>query len=498
MIRTRALLIAVTTMLGACDDGVQPLGPRLSIVSGDGITDTVETAPAQPLVVRVSDQLGLPIPGVAVTFAGGAGLFPRYHTIAGPYADTTDQHGLATATVYLGTVAGQDTVTVNAPTLGLEAFALYTVLPGNPTGVAVDPPDTAVYVNGTIQLRGSIVDRRQNSRGGTLAYETTSPAVQLSGATARGVAIGRATIVGASGVWRDTAWVSVVPPGAAVAVLPHFATGDTQRVVFFNFDGTGFRSFDVPYFATPRPDWAPAGDVIVMEDPGEYPGFNPRLMLADASGPKRRLVPDTVGLTWESYPRYSADGSWIYFTGGTTTIRSATWRIHPDGTGVERVSPQVDTYYGDFQPSPSPDGSRVAYTRNAVCCYDLLVYVLDTRTGTIDSLQHADGTPTPGYMPRWSPVADVIAYAAHKVGEPQQYASIIWLIDPDGANPRPASDTTHLYLPEMDWSPDGRWLIARSYDEPLLHLIDTQTALRLPLAFTKLLRQPAWRRDNLP
>ncbi|MGH7522411.1 MAG: hypothetical protein ACREMI_14135, partial [Gemmatimonadales bacterium] len=337
MIRTRALLIAVTALVVACSDGVQPLGPRLSIVSGDGITDTVETAPPQPLVVRVSDQLGLPIPGVAVTFAGGAGFPPRYHTLAGPYADTTDAHGLATATVYLGTVAGEDTVTVSAPSLGLEAFARYTVLPGNPTGVAVNPTDTAVYVSGTLQLRGSVVDRWENSRSGTLAYETTSPAIQLSATTARGVAIGRAAIVGVSGVWRDTAWVSVVPQGAAVAVLPYFGTGDTQRVVFFNFDGTGFRSFDVPSFATPRPDWAPAGDLIVMEDPGAFPGFNPRLFLADTSGPKRRLVPDSIGLVSETYPRYSADGSWIYFAASLPNVRSDIWRVRPDGTGAEQV-----------------------------------------------------------------------------------------------------------------------------------------------------------------
>jgi Tol biopolymer transport system component len=99
-------------------------------------------------------------------------------------------------------------------------------------------------------------------------------------------------------------------------------------------------------------------------------------------------------------------------------------------------------------------------------------------------------------MPRWSPVADVIAYGAHKASEPQQYAIIIWLIDPDGSNPRPASNPTDAYLPEIDWSPDGRWLIATSYDDGVLHLIDTQTGLTLPLAFTKSLRQPSWRSAN--
>lgn len=495
MARTRTLLVAVTLSFVACDNGVQPTTASLSIVSGDRVTDTVETALSQPLVVRVTNHLGLPLPRVVVTFAGGAGLPDRYHTLAGPYADTTDGKGLARATVYLGRVAGEDTVTVSAAELGLTAFARFTVLPGNAAGVAVLPPDTALYVNKTLQLRGSIVDRWQNSRGGTLTYETTSPAVQLAGATVTSAAIGRAAIVGVSGVWRDTAWLSVVPPGAVAAVLPHVSS-DTQRVVFFNLDGSAFRSFDVSYWARPHPDWSPSGDVIVLEDGGPFPGNAPHLVLGDPSGQRQRVVPDSAGLSWESDPRFSADGAWIYFTGGTASIRSAIWRIHRDGTGLERVSSVTDTYYGDYQPSPSPDGSHVAYTRNAVCCYDLLVYVLDRTTGTIDSLQHPDGTPTPGYMPRFSPVANVIAYSAHKASEPQQYASNIWLINPDGSNPRPATDTSLVYLPEIDWSPDGRWLIAYSYNEPLLHLIDTQTGLVLPLAFTKYLRQPTWRGNN--
>jgi len=491
MPRVPTLRIALAATLAACgDNGVQPLAPGLSIVSGDGITDTVQAAPPQPLVVRVIGQNGAPLSAVAVSFDGGARVF------AGPSPATTDRDGFAQATIYLGSVAGEESVTVRVPSLGLQAIARFTVLPGNPVGVAVEPADTAVYVGGTVRLRGWIVDRLKNSRGGTLTYETTSPAVQLSGATLTSAAIGRARVVGINGMWQDTAWVSVVPPGAAVAVLGHMITNDTQRVVFFNLDGTGFRSFDVSYWTTPHPDWSPAGDVIALEDGGVFPGFNPHLILGDPSGPKQRLVPDSIGLTSETNPRYSADGAWIYFSGVRPGVMSEIWRVHPDGTGAERVSGPSDAFYGGYQPSPSPDLTHVVYTRNAVCCYDLLVSVLNVASGTIDSLQHADGTPTPGYMPRWSPVADVIAYGAHKFDEPQQYATVLWLINPDGSNPRPASNTSDAYWPEIDWSPDGRWLIAASYDDGVLHLIDTQTGLTLPLPFTQRLRQPSWRRES--
>src|SRR5882672_4424287 len=399
MTRVRALPLALIVTLAACDSAVQPLTPGLSVVSGDRVTDTIQSTPPQPLIVRVIGEQGEPLVGVEVAFAGGAFGGPgRYHTLAGPSPRPTDRDGFVSAIIYLGTVAGEDSVTVTVPSLGLAAIARYTVRPGHAVGVAIDPPDTAVYVGGTVQLRGSVVDRGRNPVDGPVTYQTASAAAHLSGTTLTGVEVGRASVVGASGTFRDTSWVSVVPQGSAVAVLPHMVSNDTQRVVFFNFDGTGIHSFDVNYWATPRPDWSPAGDVIALEDPGPFPGFNPRLILGDLSGPKQRLVPDSVGLVSESDPRYSADGSWIYFAGARPGARPDIWRVRPDGTGAERLSGFSDYYYGAYQPSPSPDGSRVAFTRNAVCCYDLLVYVLNTSTGAIDSLMHPDGTPTPGYM----------------------------------------------------------------------------------------------------
>jgi len=328
----------------------------VSIASGDRVSDTVLARPPEPLVVQVLGEDLAPLAGVEVRFLSHPIEFlGRYRTRVSPSVDTTDATGRVAVAIYLGNTAGEDTVTARAPALETEAIARFTVLPGNAAGVAVLPRDTAVYVDRSFRLRGSLVDRWGNPRAAPVAYATGSPAVRLSRDVVTGAAIGRAPVIGSAGAWRDTAWVSVVPPGAAAAVRPHLVTGDTARIVFFNFDGSGCRSFDVVYWASPRPDWASSGDAIVMENGGTFPDENGHLVLADSSGPKRRLLDPAVGLVQELHAQYSADGAWIYFAGVRPGRRTEIWRARADGSAAERVGPEADYYYGDTQPSPSPD-----------------------------------------------------------------------------------------------------------------------------------------------
>lgn len=481
-----SLFVALVTGVGACDTNTGPTPPsEVRVMSGGRATDTVDATLPSPLVVQVIPPVGHPASGIAVQFVNGGvrvtPVGPRYHTNAIPDADTTDDLGLVRARVELGTDAGEDSVIVRVPALERVAVARYTVRPGAAVGVAVLPADTVVYVDRGFRLRGSTVDRLGNVRGEPVAYSVSGEAV-LSGDSLIGRTIGRAKVTASARGWTDDGWVSVVPRGTVVAVRRRVSGPDTLRLVVFNLDGSGLRSFDLPYWSDPQPDWAPSGGVLVWQDPGPFPGFNGHLVVGDSSGVRRRLIDSTAGFVSEYYPQYSADGSWIYFAGARPESRGDIWRVRSDGSGPERVGPQGDGYTGYFEPSPSPDGTRVALARTPACCYDLLIEVLDLATGQMDSLRRANGTPIAGVHPRWSPTADVIAY---------NNAGQIWLIQPDGSNERTGSPPGHSYG-QFDWSPDGRWLIADS-DVDLLYLIEPTTGLALPLAFTQLLTQPSWR-----
>jgi Tol biopolymer transport system component len=65
---------------------------------------------------------------------------------------------------------------------------------------------------------------------------------------------------------------------------------------------------------------------------------------------------------------------------------------------------------------------------------------------------------------------------------------------PDGSEQRIISTPLRTYDPGIDWSPDGKWIVVRPNNAPALDLINVESGLTLPLAFTRgELDLPAWR-----
>jgi Periplasmic component of the Tol biopolymer transport system len=512
----RVVFLTAAGAIVACGDATGTHTPGLYVRSGADVSDTVLATLGNPLVIEIIDDEGAPLPGVVVRFqavplsGGRSPLWSRTWVALGDSVgrtglefifDTTDSNGRATSYVQFGVVAGSGTmVTVNAPALGLDATAAFTIQPGAPAGVIVAPRDSAMYVGGSYALRGAVVDRWGNPRTDPVSYHaaTTSSAVDLD-ATGKISAreIGRSYAVVTAGAWRDSAWVSVVPQGRIAAVRAHRITGDTAYFVLMNIDGTDASRFPINYWAQPRADWAPSGAKLVMEDGGHFGAADNHIVLFDADGTTHSIVDTTLGLQVEFYPQYSADGDWIYFAGGRPNLQGHTelWRVHPDGTGAERIGEAAGYYEGDTQPSPSPDGRHVAYTTDRYpCCYGLTVRVLDVETGAIDSLGAQNGTPLPGLTPRWSPVdANLIVYGNANDNYNNVYALTLYAMRPDGSGRHAITPPDVAVRPSFDWSPDGKWIIAQSFDTNALELIEVGTSRILPLGFTAGMTQPTWK-----
>ena len=83
-------------------------GPRLATlveVSGDGQAGAIGATLAQPLVIKVLDQSGVPVEGEIIVWqvtAGGGSVTPSQ--------STTDPNGVASTTLRLGTTIGPNTV----------------------------------------------------------------------------------------------------------------------------------------------------------------------------------------------------------------------------------------------------------------------------------------------------------------------------------------------------------------------------------------------------
>ena len=470
--------VAALTCREPAGPGLGP--PGLTIVAGAGVADTIDTHPAQALIVEVRLVNGLPARGAVVRFAGlpidNRPVSPTTVTV-GPLdreplliacVDTVGADGRAEVLVALGPRAGPGGVEITVPVLGLRDTAVYTIYPGNAVTVVSEPADTALAVSRGFALRVSVRDRYGNVRADaiTFAGDSAAATVSANGAVS-GVTAGRARVrVGDAAGHADTSWVSVVPQGTIAAISP---TG----IAIVDLDGSNYRP--VPGVgAAAWVDWNPRGDTLVFSS-SDYDSW---LFVSDLVAAPRRLITDSTGLLSEYRPQYSGDGQWIYFGGRPDIQNQAIWRVRPDGTSPVRVGPVIDPYNSDGQPAPTNDGLLVAYASNR-CCYPVLgLFLLHVQSGVVDSLAPSALTP------HWSPDDSLIGYVIQGQG--------IWVVRPDGSGLRQLTPVGVNYYQGFDWSPAGDWIIARGPNEHL-QVIRVADGLVMDLPHFTNLDRPAWR-----
>jgi TolB protein len=117
-----------------------------------------------------------------------------------------------------------------------------------------------------------------------------------------------------------------------------------------------------------------------------------------AGGTPRRLTSTAAG---EVYPRYSADGRFVWFHTWQTPRRIG--RVSRDGGALELM-----TFGGsDAFPSLSPDGSQIVMTRTDAAAERL--YIAPSGGGAGRLL-----TSTPGAVAQWSPDGQRIVFGGNR------------------------------------------------------------------------------------
>ncbi|HEV2670396.1 MAG TPA: hypothetical protein VGU74_04845 [Gemmatimonadales bacterium] len=386
----------------------------------------------------------------------------------------TDANGEAAVLIRFKQYAGRDDVNVVDQTSNQEIRAYYTILPGVRAGVRAEPRDTTLSVGGRMRLRSIITDaygnRRADTDTATFTYTSLNGALSVSAPDqATATAVGRGVVTVSALGFRDTVRASVVPTGR-IAAQAFSATA----IVAMNLDGSSVDSITSPVRGSM--DWSSVNHTFVMDVDGpEY------LLEMDTLGHTHRVVTNAL-MRSEFYPRYSSNGSYIYFTGNDSLSTCyGVWRIHPDGAALEQVV--ADTLHCGpqsyiFGPSPSyatslsPDGVHLAYAARTLRVRTLATGA-DTSLGVV------------GDVPRWSPTGTWIAYDS---------LGTLMLIHPDGTGHQALVDRGDVWYPSnlFAWSPDGQWLLYHTSDR--LVLVQVATGLQLPLAVTIGLMDPTWLR----
>jgi Tol biopolymer transport system component len=487
---TRTFVIAVAVALAGCGHDTAATEPSAVAVPGIAFLrgahgeDTV-TSVLDSLVIEVRDPELRPLANVELQItssrawrtdicswlcAPSVAMVNVGVSYVGAVPDRvirTDDRGRAVVPVRLGGVAGDASLEVRAPSLGVVDSAYYVIRPGTPVRTVALPHDTIVYLGTAYRLRAGTADQYGNVVAGGGSIDA-GPAVTLGADLAvSGVAYGPSRIVVRAGGWTDSAQVTVVPRGHFAAMQGYQSTGLLAQ----NLDGSGKLSFAGAGSGraySPGPTWSPDGREIAYAQ-GTF--GEQHLYVQPLDGAARRLIAaPPAGLVEEIWPAWSRDGQWIYFSGRPPSFSGyALWRASPDGATVEPLSTGQAAYESQVIVSPSPDGGQLAYSGNrALRLYDQATHVTTSLSVRADAVS-------------WSPDGRRIAF----VGEDGA-----GVVNVDGSGPividRPGGSSDL----GISWSPDGAWLLYRG--NTYLELYQVDTGLRIPLRFTYGYNDPRW------
>jgi hypothetical protein len=448
--RSLVLMLAAIA-IAACRSGDANAPDRnlspIRIVTGAGVTDTIESAPAQALIVQVGAQGGQPLEGAVVrfeTFFPGLGNGNAIAYVGGLASvgigtfavDTTDADGFAKVRIKFGTIAGNARVLITVPETAAQDTARFTVLPGKAARVVLTKSDTSIVKGAQYQIGASAADRKGNARPNdpvTYRAGVSTITVDASG-TVTGVDYGRAFVLVSAGNASDTAWTSVVPSGT-IAIWRRSTLG------LIGTDASNARTLTTSSDGSLFPQWKPDGSGVVIYEGS--PDYGSWISTVSLNGTRQRLIDPSAALAAASFARYSPDGAWLYFNGvvaGHTSI----WRAHSDGTAIEEIAATNPAALLSA-PSVSPSGSVLAYE-------DLNGHIalVDLSTRAVTRLSNV------GSMPVFSPDGSQIAYISATQG-----SGALVMMAADGSSVRAVSAPGHTYsvLGGLSWSPDGTWLL---------------------------------------
>jgi hypothetical protein len=234
----RRALLAILTATAACTDGpVEP--PRtysLRLVSGGGVTDTIDASLPEPLIVEVRDSEGRPSKNITVDFASTKGIEnPRgvylkhyshlsFATVnGGPWEPAsiraTDAQGRISVWIRYNYRPVAGGVVLNIRGMPSDTVP-FTILPGNAIALEALPKDTSVTVGTTFTIQTRVTDRSGNTRSDSIGYRILSGPVAAEGERVTAQGVGRGLIAVEAQGLADTVAVTAVP-GGAVAALHH-------------------------------------------------------------------------------------------------------------------------------------------------------------------------------------------------------------------------------------------------------------------------------------
>jgi Tol biopolymer transport system component len=190
-----------------------------------------------------------------------------------------------------------------------------------------------------------------------------------------------------------------------------------------------------------------------------FPGSNGRIVFDTAFSHRPQIFTiraDGTGLRQLTHvakghsagsPEVSPDGARIVFT-----VDGQIWAMKADGSAQQQLTGQAG--FVNQQPSWSPDGRKIVFSRCAVLSGFTLFCDLDVMNADGSGIRKLLGGNWINQVPEYSPDGHKIAFASDRGG----YTSAVWVMNANGGAVKRLTDP-NLEAGNPDWSPDGTHIL---------------------------------------